>query len=188
MANWYTADTHFLHENIISFCQRPFNSVDEMDAALIENMWAVVQPEDELWIVGDFAYGPRSKDQSKLQKIFDQMPGAKKHIVTGNHDLEPTLDLPWDSIHSLVEVRDGPHNQAHTLCHYPLITWNHARRQALHMFGHVHNNWLGSRNAVNVGVDVWKFMPVSFEQIAGRAMELPPNMHLNEVEPGIVGI
>ncbi|WP_299869091.1 hypothetical protein [uncultured Roseobacter sp.] len=66
-----------------------------------------------------------------------------------------------------------------------MITWNHARRQALHMFGHVHNNWLGSRNAVNVGVDVWHFMPVSFEQIAERAKRLPPNKHLADVEPGI---
>jgi calcineurin-like phosphoesterase family protein len=117
--------------------------------------------------------------------IFEQLPGAKKHLVVGNHDRAPTLALPWDSVYHLAEVRDGPHRQAHTLCHYPLITWNHARRQALHMFGHVHNTWLGSRNAVNVGVDVWDFMPVSFEQVAERASELPLNKHLVYVEPGV---
>jgi len=173
-----------LHENVISFCNRPFKSVEEMGAVLIENMWKVVDLEDELWIVGDFAFGPKAKDQEKLAALFEQLPGAKKHLVIGNHDLSPTLALPWDSINQMVEVRDGPHRQAHTLCHYPLITWNHVRRQALHMFGHVHNNWLGSRNAVNVGVDVWDFMPVSFEQVVERAAELPLNKHFEDVEPG----
>ena len=185
MTNWYTADPHFLHENVISFCDRPFRSIDEMDAIMLENMHAVVKPEDELWIVGDFAFGPKANDEETLASIFQQLPGAKKHLVVGNHDLAPTLALPWDSVHHLAEVRDGPHRQAHTLCHYPMITWNHARRRALHMFGHVHNNWLGSRNAINVGVDVWDFMPVSFEQVAERASELPPNKHLVDVEPGV---
>jgi calcineurin-like phosphoesterase family protein len=63
-----------------------------------------------------------------------------------------------------------------------MITWNHARRQALHMFGHVHNNWAGSRNAVNVGVDQWDFTPVRFEDIARRAKKLPQNKHWIDVE------
>lgn len=25
-----------------------------------------------------------------------------------------------------------------TLCHYPMTTWNHARREALQLYGHVH--------------------------------------------------
>lgn len=183
MANWYTADTHFSHENVITHCNRPFSSAAEMDAILIENMWKVVKPEDDLWIVGDFAFGPKAKEAAYLENMFGQLPGAKKHLVIGNHDLELTLHLPWDSVHHLIEVRDGPNNQAHTLCHYPMITWNHARRQALHLFGHVHNNWRGSRNAVNIGVDVWDFMPVSFQQIAQRAKSLPVNKHWADVEP-----
>jgi hypothetical protein len=32
---FFTADTHFNHANIISFCQRPFAAVAEMNEALI---------------------------------------------------------------------------------------------------------------------------------------------------------
>lgn len=184
MANWYTADTHFGHENVIQFCGRPFRNSGHMDTVLIENLWKRVQPDDDLWIVGDFAFGPKAREDGYVESIFGQLPGARKHLIIGNHDLEPTLALPWDSISHLAEVRDGPYNQAHTLCHYPMITWNHARRQALHMFGHVHNNWAGSRNAVNVGVDQWDFMPVSFDQVAERAKALPPNAHWSDVEHG----
>ena len=43
--------------------------------------------------------------------------------------------------HDIVEVRGGTKNQSHTLCHYPTLTWNHARRDTLMMLGHVHDNW-----------------------------------------------
>jgi calcineurin-like phosphoesterase family protein len=36
---------------------------------------------------------------------------------------------------------------------------------------------------VNVGVDVWDFMPVSFNEIVTRAKKLPKNKHWNDVEP-----
>lgn len=182
MTNWYTADTHFGHENVIGFCNRPFAGAGQMDATMIKNLWAKVSPDDDLWIVGDFAFGPKSKDSSYLAEVFGQLPGGRKHLIVGNHDRERTLTLPWDSISHLAEVRDGTKNQAHTLCHYPMITWNHARREALQLFGHVHDNWKGSRNSVNVGVDVWDFMPVRFEDIARRARSLPVNKHWADVE------
>jgi hypothetical protein len=35
---------------------------------------------------------------------------------------------------------------------------------------------------VNVGVDVWDFMPVRFEDFARRAKSLPVNKHWQDVE------
>lgn len=50
-------------------------------------MHTVVKPEDELWILGDFAFGPNAKDKAKLAKFFEQLPGTKKHLVMGNHEM-----------------------------------------------------------------------------------------------------
>lgn len=105
---WYTADTHFGHENILRFCNRPFSSVSQMDAALLENMWNLVKPEDQLWILGDFAFGAKAKDSAYVETIFNQLPRVERHLVIGNHDLEPTLELPWDSVSNYKELRDGP--------------------------------------------------------------------------------
>jgi calcineurin-like phosphoesterase family protein len=182
MTVWYTADTHFGHENVIPFCGRPFRSASQMDAVLIENLWSKVGPEDDLWIIGDFAFGPKANETRYLEALFGQLPGARKHLIVGNHDLEPTLALPWDSISHLAEVKDGAKNQVHTLCHYPMITWNHARRGALQLFGHVHNKWHGSRNSANVGVDVWGFHPVSLAEVHRRVVKLPENQHWRDVE------
>ncbi len=185
MVKWYTADPHFGHENIMTFCRRPFRNTKGMDNTIIRNLWSCVGPEDELWILGDFADPRGACSPTWLMTIFDQLPGKSKHFVTGNHDYETVLKLPWDSVNALVEVPDGPKKQRNTLCHYPLLTWNYSRRGALNLFGHVHNNWLGSRNSINVGVDVWDFMPVRFEDIEERAKTLPINKYWEEVEPGL---
>ena len=70
MGHWYTADTHFGHENVIRFCDRPFKSASHMDGVLLENMWRVVKPADDLWIIGDFAFGAPAKDKDYLHQIF----------------------------------------------------------------------------------------------------------------------
>lgn len=182
MTIWYTADPHFGHENVIEFCDRPFSSAEEMDRVLLSNMRKRIDRKDEIWILGDFAYGPLAKKRDYLSYVFGQIPCNARHLVVGNHDHQPTLDLPWTSVHQLVEVRDGSLKQNNTLCHYPMVTWNHSRRGALQLFGHVHDNWLGSRNSVNVGVDVWDFAPVTMEEIEARARDLPVNRHWVDAE------
>ncbi|WP_262386522.1 hypothetical protein [Roseobacter fucihabitans] len=62
MTVWYTVDTHFGHDNIIKHCNQPFTSAAQMDAVLMKNLGAKVGPKDSLWIVGDFAFGPKAKD------------------------------------------------------------------------------------------------------------------------------
>jgi calcineurin-like phosphoesterase family protein len=152
-----------------------------MDAVLIENLCSRVGPDDTLWIIGDFAFGPKAKDREWLRRTFDRLPGFEKHLVIGNHDAENTMALPWTSVGHLAEA-DDKNTQRPVLCHYPMITWNRARKGALHLFGHVHNQWHGSRNAVNVGVDVWGFVPITLREAAARAKNLPPNAHWPDVE------
>ncbi|SHF88198.1 Calcineurin-like phosphoesterase superfamily protein [Loktanella atrilutea] len=183
MVNWYTADPHFGPENIIKFCKRPFHSTAHMGKVLLGNLQACVGDDDDLWILGDLVVGPRAKSRHFLHSLFGLLPNRRRHLVTGNHDKELVLSLPWDTVTPLAEVRDGPKNQNYTLCHYPMLTWNHVRRDALMMFCHVHDNWPGYRNCVNVGVDLWGFKPALFEDIAARGAVLPARPHWAAVEP-----
>ncbi len=43
---YFTADTHFGHENVIRFCGRPYATAAEMDEALIENWNSRVKGND----------------------------------------------------------------------------------------------------------------------------------------------
>ena len=74
------------HEGIIANASRPFRDANHIDSVLIERLWTEVGPEDDLWMVGDFAFGPKAKDEDWLLTIFGQLPGARRHLVVGNHD------------------------------------------------------------------------------------------------------
>lgn len=56
---WFTADTHFGHKNIIKYCDRPFDSIENMDQTIIGAINNNVQPNDILWHLGDFCFAPR---------------------------------------------------------------------------------------------------------------------------------
>ena len=79
MANWYTADRHFGHKRIIEFCRRPFASVAEMNAKIIGNFQSCVRPDDDLWIIGDFAFS-ESESGSQFESWFHGLLG-RKHLI-----------------------------------------------------------------------------------------------------------
>ena len=53
--NLYTSDLHFGHKNVIEFDHRPFHDVNEMDHLMIESWNSRVQPDDTVYILGDFS-------------------------------------------------------------------------------------------------------------------------------------
>jgi calcineurin-like phosphoesterase family protein len=118
--NFYTADPHFFHANIIEFCNRPFTSVTEMNGRILSNYQSVMTPKDDLWVLGDVAVVSIDAAE-KLTGMLSSIPG-RKHLVTGNHDKPWIRGLDvWTSVHDLTEINDM--GTRVTLCHYPMITF-----------------------------------------------------------------
>ena len=121
---YFTADTHFGHENVIRFCSRPFSCAAEMDEALIANWNSRVKGNDTVYILGDMFF--RSVN---FEEILKRLKG-KKRLIVGNHDgswmTQTDASRYFESIDKFLETTDGQH--ALTLCHYPLLTWKHAGR------------------------------------------------------------
>ena len=160
--NYYIADPHFGHENIIRLCNRPFSTVEEMDEVMIRNWNAVVKPADDVYIGGDFSY--RSKNAIE---ILDSLNGFK-HLVIGNHDTKNLKNPEFRS--RFVEIGDiltAKENGIRIIiCHYPMVAWNGMYREAWHFFGHIHNNENNAQKimrtipkSVNIGVDCIGFTP-----------------------------
>lgn len=161
--NYYIADLHFNHANIIRYSKRPFADVEEMNRTLVQNWNAVVTPEDDVYILGDFYY----KGANPLP-VLRQLQG-RKHLVVGNHDGKLLADskarAEFVEIRDILSISDG--NQRLILCHYPMAEWNGYFRGVIHLYGHIHNitendayRIMKSRkNAYNTGADILGFTP-----------------------------
>jgi calcineurin-like phosphoesterase family protein len=75
------SDTHFYHENIIKYCDRPYANMFEMNEDLIAKWNAAVGKDDIVWHLGDFCFG--SKDH--IKEIVPRLNG-RINLVLGNHD------------------------------------------------------------------------------------------------------
>lgn len=84
---WVTSDTHFFHENVIKYSNRPFKDAKEMNECLVDNWNSVVKPGDKVYHLGDVAMGPEHREE--LPSLLSKLNGSKRLIV-GNHD-----DIPW---------------------------------------------------------------------------------------------
>ena len=156
---WFTADHHFGHENIIRFCNRPFSDVNEMDNELIRRWNEVVKSNDNVYHLGDFAFG----GPKRFDYYFNQLNG-KILFVPGGHDKRwmrgrgfsnCTMPLVTINIDKTIIV----------LCHYPLRTWDKSHYGSLHLHGHSHCNLDPLPNSMDVGVDCHDFYPINLKQI-----------------------
>lgn len=174
---WFISDTHFYHENIIKYCNRPFKDASEMNEVLISNWNALVKPNDDVIIGGDFIH---SGNLELIHSIMDRLNGDK-WLVYGNHCYQNKFERDeickrfnyhcWDAMDFQVEdseVEDG-FLKFH-VNHYPCEFWT---RGAIHLHGHIHsgkNSTASEKLAFkslryDIGVDNNDFKPTSYEQI-----------------------
>lgn len=168
---WITSDLHFGHANIIKFCQRPFSSVEEMDAVLIYNWNEIVGKDDIIYIVGDFTLnGP-----DFAADVFSMLNG-KIFVMPGSHDHRWFEKQTYKSrdghlVQHLpglftipVPIRDNS-KMALTLCHYAMRTWPASHYGTLHVFGHSHGKLDGVGRSMDIGVDAFNYRPVDLRDI-----------------------
>lgn len=134
--NYYIADTHFGHFNIIKFDKRPFFNCEEMEKFLVQNWNSVVKKEDTVYILGDFCW---SADEKEWERIINQLKGNKV-LILGNHDFKnfsKTLKNKFSDIKNYKEITDdGKHV---ILCHYPILCYKSSYNPNCYMLhGHVH--------------------------------------------------
>ncbi len=168
---WFTSDTHYCHENIIKYCNRPFKDATEMDLEIIKKYNEVVSDDDIVYHLGDFSidsYTPEIKAQREpyLVNVFKQLKG-KKILISGNHDamyLELYNKL-FDSILPYHEIKDENNRVKFVLCHYPFESWNNKNNSSIHLHGHSHGKALKLKNRYDVGIDSNNFYPINIENL-----------------------
>lgn len=169
---WFTSDLHFWHKNICKYCNRPFDTVEEMNQALVDNWNSVVKKDDTVFVLGDLGFC----GYDKLEPLMSQLNG-KKYLIQGNHDSDKIVFRLYDAniieeYYKMIEVtivgdEECPDQQL-TLCHFPMIDWPNKEKGAWMIHGHQHQLPETPSCSVmhwDVGVDKNHMTPISFEQL-----------------------
>lgn len=172
--NYYTADLHWNHANVIRYSERPFADVGLMNSTILANINEVVGRGDQLYILGDVAFASIEDTIALLEQI--NCPNL--HLIWGNHDPDVLRNHSiWKSSTPLKEIKDRTSDgKKHhvVLCHYAMRVWNRSHHGALQLYGHSHNSLPGTSQSLDVGVDCWDYRPVNLDQIVARMATLPP--------------
>lgn len=138
--NYYIADTHFGHENIIKHNAqnggKSFGSIEEYNELLIQNWNKVVTPSDNVYILGDFSW----LSASDTLQILKQLNGVK-FLIKGNHDRwakDGACKKQFQGIYDYNMINDN--DSVVVLSHYPIMMWNGQHRGSILLYGHTHNS------------------------------------------------
>lgn len=175
---YFTSDTHFHHENILKFCNRPFSDIQEMDNKLVENWNSVVSEDSLVFHLGDFAWG----GYNAWKHVRDRLNG-EIILIKGNHEEKNMTQTAERELFSLVayQVKIRVEDRAVYLNHYPFLTYAGVYRiekdMVWQLYGHTHSGPLSSNGKdmsrlemafptqYDVGVDNNSFRPISWNSV-----------------------
>jgi calcineurin-like phosphoesterase family protein len=175
MTDFFTADLHLNHFNIMKYCGRPFHALKQMNNALVENWNKVISKDDTVYLLGDFCF------EGKKSEVLKWKAKLNGHIilVRGNHDHKITRKAFKPDCHDELEMQIGIFKCV--LAHRPLYPeyYNIPERDRTAQVerelqyekydfvisGHVHNLRLWTGKSLNVGVDMHNFTPLSYDDV-----------------------
>lgn len=183
---FFTSDTHYMHTNICKGVSkwgegsktRDFVDLDQMNAAIVDNINHQVGEDDILFHLGDWSFG----GYDNIEAFRNRVVCKNIHLILGNHDHHIENDKGgirrlFSSVHNYLrlEVKIPMGNKlvadkkrTFILCHYPLASWHDMNRGVLHLHGHVHlepHKRIAAGRAMDVGVDGNNMDPLSVNEV-----------------------
>lgn len=153
------SDLHLGHENIIEYCDRPFDSVEEINETLITNWNARVEAEDTVIYVGDISVA--WSDRRPADWLADL--NGDVVFVEGNHDEPKSIVM-----HEAYRFEFGGY-RFHCV-HYPEEIprdWH-----GWTIYGHHYNNFPDeypfldpTHRRINVSVELTGYQPLALETL-----------------------
>jgi len=187
-SDYFSADLHWWHRNIMKYCKRPFKDVHEMNKTLIHRHNKVVGKNDRVYLLGDVCFGSAGKTKG----LLEQMNGIK-YLVYGNHDgvirKNPELQeyFEWCKDYAEITIQDKVTKKPQfiILSHYAMRVWNRRHHGSWQLYGHSHGTLPDDPDAlqIDVGVDSHDYYPISYEDIK-EIMSMKNNIPIDHHKKG----
>ncbi len=157
---YFIADTHFNHANIIKYCNRPFDNINEMNEYIIKKWNSVVKNVDTVYHLGDVGFGSLQEVKGLVQRL-----NGTKILLRGNHDFKIGVntwkEIGFSQVYKKKIILDNL-----LLTHAPS---EEVEKSKINIFGHIHDKPLDERfdkkNHICVSCDVIDYTPISIEII-----------------------
>lgn len=179
MKKFFTSDTHFGHTNILRYCNRPFENIEDMNNIIIKNWNEVVGKEDIVYHLGDFSF----KNSSETKLIRESLNG-KIYLCLGSHDkgVKKSYSL-FDNIQEsyFIQIEIDGKTQQIFMSHYLHKIWPMSHYGSWCLFGHSHGGMdeyaEKEGKLIDVGVDSHNFKPWNFDEIDDIMKTRPLNFN-----------
>ena len=203
---FFTSDTHYHHKNICRGVSdwggsdkcRDFDTLDQMNNAIVTNINAMVTSNDYLIHLGDWSFG----GFEKIQEFRDRIYCKNIILVLGNHDHHITRNKDniqdlFHSVHSYLSLDlrlqqlDGTvKKHKFVLLHFPIMSWDEMGKGRIHLHGHVHLSqeqvMSQKGKTLDVGMDGNGLFPYSLSDIMhvmqNRKVEPPINFEDHHID------
>jgi calcineurin-like phosphoesterase family protein len=180
---WVISDTHFNHENILSFTDNnsgklirgdKFASTREMDEYMIDRWNETVKPGDKVYHLGDVMFG----DKEYFKSMWPKLHGSKRLIV-GNHDDIKFLSAGsfFKKVHMWRMFPEFGLLMTHVPVHpsslkiyvaegeYEEGDVGKVQKTLLNVHGHIHQNASPEGPYRNMSVEAIDYTPVNIEEL-----------------------
>lgn len=186
---FFTSDLHFGHENVIRFDNRPFETVEEMNAELVRRWNAKVSNGDLVYVLGDMIWKSNHGEAEKLIKNLN----GQIILIKGNHDRFLHNAKAKNALAGIKEyddicvtLEDGTKRRC-ILSHGFFPMYYGHRYQAIHLHGHSHQTEESiyefmiemmlraqgfNPEIYNVGCMYWNYEPVTLDEILAHKQEI----------------
>lgn len=169
MDYYFISDPHFGHTNVLGFEARPFESVEEMDQAIIDNVNHTIKSNDIVFWLGDMFFSK----STRREEIAAQLTAKGRHIVIlGNHD-RGRVSIGQFLRLGFYPIKMHKFNEL-ILTHEPLSLTNllYLQDQGIraNVHGHLHHNdgGLDPNLYCCVSVERTSYQPISYEKVKER--------------------
>ena len=203
---WLTSDTHYNHKNICeglsnwtSGNTRPFQTLEKMNARIVDNINTSVGQDDILIHLGDWSFGGFESVEEFRSRIICKnvylIYGNHDHHIINNREDCQSLFVATEHYATLdlyLEIKKGQEvHHSFTLCHFPICSWHDMNKGRFHLFGHIHlpedKKIMGGRS-MDVGMDGNNLDPYEIRDVirmlSGRAVQkniLPIDHHEEDI-------
>ena len=174
--------THYGHSNIVrgtSLWQnkdkcRDFDTVEQHNETIINNINKVVQEDDHLYHLGDVSMGGKGN----IYEFRKRVNCKNIHLILGNHDTHLRKN-------AILQVEDGVFMNAQNMfiscdellekkigddtvimCHYPIYSFHKMHKGSIHLYGHTHQELNYNKQAICVSMECHpEFRPFHINEI-----------------------